>query len=609
MKPEPRLSPKTLLFLPVLVTAAVAACAGGAPPQDGEDTTQSVAEPAKGHGHDHDHDHDRGKHHHHGGAAVELAIEIDNGAGIPLSVKKGQAFFLNQVDMRASLDTDHDEGVSGLFTTGDFAPLRWDGTAQADQQFVLLPDANGKFTRQRFFRQARWMNEGSRLTLRQRDARGHQIGGAMVYQAGVENDRRPNDDFFDRRLRAIQWTFDCSALGNASGDCTTAHAFREEALVELRYAQHPDRTFVFDARTTSLEVEWSANPHARYSIPVTQVEHPEYAYGFDIDVKPVTPPRADGSYAPGSDVTFQMTLRDGEGKPLHPPGSLPTYNEVLSGSVTSGIKYYNAFFDPTTTYYRRKHRERMLMSDLVGPAQDVTPLRSIIDLDKFLNADDVQTTATNAVDGAYAQFRTFPTAHDLFGGAFQADHAAWNNPVPDTWTYHLPDDAKPGTYYVATKGRRVYLGQDIPSAKVITIQVGTTEVTHRTPIVGKCNTCHEGVSGFDKVLHGMKDQTACGGCHVPLGIELEGPIYVRVHFVHSRSNHFDVPKERCATCHLDNSSIQRTSKSACLSCHKSYPQSHVDRYGPIESMYYGGLRESFGQCSTTCHTTHPGSEL
>jgi hypothetical protein len=83
---------------------------------------------------------------------------------------------------------------------------------------------------------------------------------------------------------------------------------------------------------------------------VTQAEDPPFAYGFSIDLDPVTPSRADGTYAPGADVTFRITLRDSEGRRLHPPGSLPTYNEIVFGPNPAGIQYYRAFFDPTTTY-------------------------------------------------------------------------------------------------------------------------------------------------------------------------------------------------------------------------------------------------------------------
>ncbi len=116
-----------------------------------------------------------------------------------------------------------------------------------------------------------------------------------------------------------------------------------------------------------------------------QVAHPAYDYGFSIDMEPLTPPRADGTYAPGTSVTFQLTLKDGAGRRLHPQGSLPTYNEVVFGGNEPGIQYYRAFFDPTTTYYRRKHRERMLMTQIIGPAQHIQPLRSIVELDDFLD--------------------------------------------------------------------------------------------------------------------------------------------------------------------------------------------------------------------------------
>ncbi len=39
----------------------------------------------------------------------------------------------------------------------------------------------------------------------------------------------------------------------------------------------------------------------------------------------------------------------------------------------------------------------------------------------------------------------------------------------------------------------------------------------------------------------------------------------------------------------------RTSKSACLSCHKSYPESHVQAYGALFDMYVAGGDESFTQ--------------
>ncbi len=538
-------------------------------------------------------------------ATVGLALEVDNGAGVPLQIKRGQTFYLNQIDLRASTTANVDEGVAGLTRTGDFADFDWRGLFHEESEPVLLANADGTFTRRAFYRGASWMNRRSVFVLEQVDAAGHSLGLPIVVDAGTEHRERPSDSFFDRRIRAIQWTNDCRALH----DCTGATSFMEEALVELRYQNRPEWTLTVRPEAVAFRLHWSLKPGHPYTIPFTQVADPPFAYGFAIDVDPVTPPRADGTYAPGSDITFRVTLRDGAGNRLHPPGTLPSYNDVIFGPDPAGIQYYRAFFDPTTTYWRRKHRERMMMAEFLGPAQNAQPIRTIIDLDKFLNADDVQVTGTLAQDGVYAEFHTFPTAHDLFGGAFDPAHAAWNNPVSDTWTHHVPANAPAGTYYLTIKGRRTYMGEDVPYTRTLELQVGTPTRTTPTLTTGHCNDCHTGTSSLAKVLHANADRGTCAGCHIPLGFELEGPIYVRVHFIHSRSNRFDAPLDDCATCHLSNASIQRTSKSACLSCHRSYPDWHVAKYGPVESIYVGGGRDSFQQCTTACHRTHPRSGL
>ena len=537
-------------------------------------------------------------------APVGLAVEVDNGNGIALQLKRGQTYYLNQIDLRASITATTDEGVAGLRTQGDFKNLPWFGVHLDDQEFILLSNADGTFRRRRFYRDALWMNVPSFYVLEQIDANGHTVGDAVWANAGTDGERRASD-FFDRRFRAIQWTNDCAS----TTDCSSATSFEEEALVELRYGMHPARTFSLHPRTAALRLHWTLRPGHPYTIPVTQVANPPFAYGFAIDVAAVTPPQADGTYAPGSDITFQITLKDGAGNRLHPPGALPSYNHVIFGANPAGIQYYRAFFDPTTTYWRRKHRERMLMAEFLGPAQNAQPIRTIIDLDKFLNEDDVQVTGTLAVDGVHAEFHTFPTAHDLFGGAFDPVHAGWAVPVPDTWTHHVPADAPAGTYFLNVKGRRTYMGEDIPFTRTLEVQVGSPVRTEATLNTGPCASCHSGESSLGKVLHANANRGTCAGCHVPLGFELEGPIYVRTHFIHSRSRRFDAPLDRCASCHLTAESIQRTSKSACLSCHKSYPADHVTQFGPIESMYVGGGRESFQQCTTTCHLTHPNSQL
>ncbi|HEY0189837.1 MAG TPA: hypothetical protein VGC42_01865 [Kofleriaceae bacterium] len=526
-------------------------------------------------------------------------------------MKQGQTFFLNQIDLRASITASSDQGVAGLAANNDFAALAWNGITQNDQEFILLANGDGTFQRRRFFRDADWMNTDTAFELQQLDVNGTPIGVPFYTSTGLEHARGAYDGFFDRRIRAIQWTRDCRTVTRCDG----AKAFEEEALVELRNAMRPDRAFTLAADTAALRLTWLTQPVKVYTIPVTQVAAPQYSYGIEADVEAVTAPRADGSYAPGSDITFRVTLKDGEGHRLHAPGALPTYNEVINGPNPAGIQYYRAFFDPTATYWRRKHLERMMMAQLIGPAQNVQPVRSIAELEKFLGPDDVQDAGTLARDGVVAQFHTFPTAHDLFGGAFDAGHAGWAQPVPDTWTHHLPADAPAGTYAMTVKGRRTYMGEDVPYTRTIEIQVGSPVHTEPVLTTGRCEACHNGPSALSTVLHANDNRAACAGCHAPLGFELEGPIYVRTHFIHSRSRRLfsgigsGAPLDNCALCHLSKASIQRTSQSACLSCHTSYPADHVARFGPIQSMYVGGGKESFAPCTTECHQIHPHSGL
>ncbi|WNG23510.1 cytochrome C [Cystobacter fuscus] len=546
-----------------------------------------------------------------GSKPIPLALEVGYeglppGKAQPLRVKAGQSFFINQIDVREVVKSTRDEGVDGLRRTGRFAQLPWQGLKQADEEPIILANANGTYTRRRFYRQAQWMEQTSVFTVLPVDGWGRPTGRPILLNIGRGDRRQPTDDFFIRRLRAVQTTADCKSLS----DCSTARDFTEEAIVEVRNARTGATPFTLTRGTRALRLFWTMRAGVDfYTIPIEQEDKPAYAYGASVDIKALTPPRANGTYAAGSSITFQLTLRDGAGKRLHPQGSLPTYREYTSGKVDSGLQYYRAFFEPTTTYYLRKHRERMLMTQIIGPAHKLQPIRSIVDLDAFFGADDVQTVGTIERDGVFAQFQTFPPANDLFGGAFFPEKGGWDAPVSDTWTYTLPANAEPGTYLVTVKGRRVYLGEDIPFSKTINLQVESTQPTQPDLTTGPCNSCHSEGGELAKVLHANDNRAGCNACHAPLGFELEGPIAVRTHFIHSRSGRYDSPLQQCDKCHLKAESIQRTSKSACLSCHKSYPETHVQQFGPIESMYVGGGRESFQQCTDSCHKTHPGSNL
>lgn len=534
---------------------------------------------------------------------VGVALEIDNGVAKTLRVRKNQRVYINQIDMRASVLSTVDRGVAGLDASGDFSKLDWRGTTFVDESFASLPNEDGTWTRRRFYRKALWMDLPSVFIFQQYDARGIPLGLPYLVTTGLEQLRTGLDDFFARRIRAIQWAFDCAS----PTDCSTATNFEEEALVELRYGNDAFPSFQFHPRTTQLRMLWTANPHRTYTIPVEQVENPAWDYGFAIDLAVTTPPAANGTYAPGQQLTVEFTLRDGSGNALHEPGVLPTFADYLSGNTPSGIQYWDVR-ERVLTYYRRKHKEKQMLIAINGPLQDTQTIHDTIDFvgEIITSPDGSVTTARPAAQGFYGAAASVPSFATLLGLA-PAD-----SPVGNTVQFTLPEDAQPGTYKIVMKARRSYLGQEIPAAKVIEIQVGSPTPTSKTLDTGPCTSCHSGGSSLSVIGHAISanDRDTCTTCHGPLIFEPETPVYVRTHFIHSRTNRLNARLEKCENCHLTRDGIQRTSKSACMSCHKSYPASHVAQFGPIVDMYIGGtLDDSFAQCTASCHTTHPGSRL
>jgi len=534
---------------------------------------------------------------------VGLALDIDDGVAAPMRVRKNQTFYINQIDLRAHLDTTVDDGVASLARSGDFAGLDWSNTRLVDQSFVYLPNADGTFTRRRMYRESRWMEQPSFFLIEQRDAQGHLRGLPIVVDTGLAHVRTPFDSFFARRMRGIQWTNNCAS----KTDCSTATSFMEEALVELRYAGGPHPGFQLDSATTQLRVTWTANSNRRYTIPITQIANPTWDYGFGIDLRVTTPPLPNGTYAPGTTLQVQFTLRDGSGKRLHEPGALPSFLDYLTGNDPAGIDYWNVN-EKVMTYYRRKHKEKQMVVAIDGPVQDTQPARETLDFfgQIVTTTDGSLITATNAANGFFGAAAAVPSWKTLVG------IEPIDAPVRDTVAFTLPADAKPGTYKIVMKARRSYLGEELPRAATLAIQVGTTQATSKTYSTGRCAACHNGDSKLPRMNHGLDldQRDVCTTCHVPLPFEPEGPVYVRSHFIHSRTDRLNASPAQCNLCHLDRPSIQRVSKSACMSCHTSYPADHVARFGPVVDMYIGGtLDDSFQQCTGACHRTHPSSGL
>ena len=286
---------------------------------------------------------------------------------------------------------------------------------------------------------------------------------------------------------------------------------------------------------------------------------------------------------------------------------LPTFLDYLGGNTPSGIQYWDVR-ERTLTYYRRKHKEKQMLIAINGPMQNTGTIHDTIDFigGIITSTDGAVITATPAEQGFYGAAAAVPDWATLIG------LQPIDSPVDNTVQFRIPADAGAGTYKLLMKARRSYLGEDIPATKVISIQVGSPTPTQRTLDTGPCTSCHSGGSDLSRVGHAIpaNQRDTCTTCHGPLIFEPETPVYVRTHFIHSRTNRLDAPLIKCSNCHLTAAGLQRTSKSACLSCHRSYPADHVALFGPVVDMYIGGtLDDSFQQCATVCHLTHPASGL
>src|SRR5206468_2774269 len=108
-----------------------------------------------------------------------------------------------------------------------------------------------------------------------------------------------------------------------------------------------------------------------------------------------------------------------------------------------------------------------------------------------------------ATDGYTGVFTGVPPFFVSLGG-----RTRWDDPVSDTVTLTLPRDAQPGTYVAAIKARRNFGGEALNRAATTTVQVGTVTPTTFTPATGKCENCHQGPSGFDRILRRVKGESA-----------------------------------------------------------------------------------------------------
>lgn len=469
---------------------------------------------------------------------VGLSLFFSNGQMAPIHLLGNAPRYLQEIDIAESVTSTSDAGIQPLIASSSLSTLDWSGIVQTEENWV--PSFDGTFTRERYYRDARWMEVPSTFVVVAVDANGQEVGSSIVAHAGSDDVRKDSDDGFVRRFVARQLAVGCPTFGNCSGA-----TFKAEALVQFRDALDPES----DARTISpsaaaLHLSFSQLPERIYSVDVLR-QSADVGHGFSVELEPSSTPANGAYYMPGESVSFRITFRDGEGNRLFPPGQLPSYAEFISGQVENGLRYLDLRLS-TRLYYALKHRESNLLAVLSGPIDKLKTPRTVVD-PNLLFAPQVP-FATASADGFTAVGQTVPPAGIIFGGLFNP--AVWSLPVSDLVTFTIPEDAEPGTYLAAIKARRDFAGEALNRGTTMEIQVGQPEATVFTPTTA-CTSCHaQERTTFNTVLHGIGDRRACFGCHSSLGIEFDNALDIRVHTIHDRSERFDADVRQCSLCHL-----------------------------------------------------------
>ncbi|MCU0685852.1 MAG: hypothetical protein MUF34_27025 [Polyangiaceae bacterium] len=485
---------------------------------------------------------------------VPLSLFFQNGTSAPLTFVDDAPRYLEEIDLSASVTTADDRGVEPLLTDGDFAALDWSGVSLVEE--IWQPSLDGTFTRQRFYRHARWMDRPSFFLLFPTDQKGRPLGEPLFAYAGADDRQSPLDDGFVRRFVARQIATGCPAQGNCAGASFTA-----QGLAQLRYATRASaRDEKLSRKTERLRLLWSEDPTRLRDVAVARDDDAPFGPGLRVELEEASEPANGSFYQPGDALQVRLTFRDDEGRRLHPEGSLPTYGQFFRGEVESGLRYLDIVRVSTQLYYAIKHREANLLVALSGPVDRLRTPQTVVDPLEFF-APQV-TFARSDVDGYSSVGQVVPAAGIIFGGA--ADPSCfsppppdgppptcpWDAPVSDVVTFTVPPDALPGTYLVAAKARREFAGEPRRRGDVLEVRVGSATPTFFTPKTGRCQNCHEGPSSLGIVLHGIGDRRACFGCHSSLGTEFDNALDIRVHTIHDRSDRFPGDVRRCDTCHL-----------------------------------------------------------
>lgn len=541
----------------------------------------------------------------------------------PMSVVVGVPYFLDQftvAEVASNLHTtpsDQRAPLEWIRKSTRFKNLDWRNAAVTSDEWAADRAAIGGFSRTISYGGAAWMrdegeDEGRDSHVHRRDsflleildsegtvvasmdypgnsfALENPIGGhtQFLYSYGIVG----KPEFLgDSRVNPVP----PQPVGGAS---VRPPSFRTLARLDVETQKQPfERVFTIPEALRGQDgvarVTWSLLPFEPFFFPLT-FTHPEEAkfpqcwaaedptqrvpcdFGLAPEVTFTAPSNGLGYYEPGETFMMIGKFKDSAGNLLHPPDSLPSFNDFLAGR-SNGLLYqygtHNSIFG-----------ERAVWSSMSvqGPIQVMKPFYGL-----------------EAESGWFSFFGrgalpSNPANNNLLSGARDV-------PGENRWPVKLPDDAAPGTYAAMLKGNRQFMGERTVRTATVYFQVGQAAKTVFPGRVGNCDICHSGPASLSNIAMGMDSGAveACKACH--------GSSTTRfIHQVHMRSNHYPLRKNDCTACHLTRAGVIRASLVTCTACHM---QAHAGEF--FEQSFTATTTSAEpnlqSACAISCHEQNP----
>ena len=342
----------------------------------------------------------------------------------------------------------------------------------------------------------------------------------------------------------------------------------QDGVARVTWSQLPDEPFYFPLTFSTREDEqdrcW-ADDESGEQVPCD--------FGLEPTAR-LTPPKNGQFYEPGETFQIVVAYKDAMGNLLHPPDSLPSFNDFLAGKSNGLLYQYSSA--------KSAMGDASVWSSmsLQGPIQRMKPFYGLESESGWFSQwgrGFIPSTAAN---------------NNLLGGARDI-------PMDTRWPVALPQDAEPGTYVFTLKGNRQFMGERMVHTNTVYLQVGQAERTQYPQRVGNCDICHMGPTSLSNISMGMDTGAveACKSCHGSTTTKF-------VHQIHINSDHYPVRKNDCTVCHLKYEGAIRSSILTCTACHM---QAHAAQFfeQTFTAVTTSAEPNLQSNCAVTCHDQNP----